>query len=159
MADLHGWQSDPFDLHQERYFSQGQPTKLVRDGGVESYDPPPTSTPMAAPRLAAGAFPSGPASPQESVPDSEKVLAEPSPTPQIPPLPDSSAPGAQPAHPATPTPGPGWWLASDGNWYPPDAHPATPTPGPGWWLASDGNWYPPEAHPDAAPFSPVTGSE
>ncbi len=41
MADLHGWQSDPFNLHEQRYFSQGKPTKLVRDGGVESYDVPP----------------------------------------------------------------------------------------------------------------------
>lgn len=24
-------------------------------------------------------------------------------------------------------------------------------PGPGWWIASDGRWYPPEAHPSAAP--------
>jgi hypothetical protein len=24
-------------------------------------------------------------------------------------------------------------------------------PGPGWWRANDGNWYPPETHPDAAP--------
>ena len=23
-------------------------------------------------------------------------------------------------------------------------------PGPGWWLASDGRWYPPELHPDAS---------
>jgi hypothetical protein len=23
------------------------------------------------------------------------------------------------------------------------------SPGPGWWLASDGNWYPPHLHPDA----------
>lgn len=23
-------------------------------------------------------------------------------------------------------------------------------PAPGWWMASDGNWYPPELHPDAA---------
>jgi hypothetical protein len=22
---------------------------------------------------------------------------------------------------------------------------------PGWWQATDGNWYPPESHPDAAP--------
>src|SRR4051794_28124641 len=22
------------------------------------------------------------------------------------------------------------------------------SPGPGWWLASDGNWYPPHLHPD-----------
>ena len=28
-------------VHEDRYFSQGFPTKLVRDRGVESYDPPP----------------------------------------------------------------------------------------------------------------------
>lgn len=51
--------------------------------------------------------------------------------------------------------GPGWWLASDGKWYPP-----TDAPGPGWWKASDGNWYPPEqagaaAGEPATPASPV----
>jgi hypothetical protein len=25
--------------------------------------------------------------------------------------------------------------------------------GPGWWLATDGNWYPPERHPDYTPTS------
>jgi len=55
-------------------------------------------------------------------------------------------------------PGPGWWLATDGLWYPPDRY---PTPGPypgvtghGWWQATDGAWYPWERHP-AHP--PVTG--
>ena len=42
--------------------------------------------------------------------------------------------------------GPGWWLASDGKWYPPADTDAAPAPG--WWLASDGKWYPPA---DAAP--------
>jgi hypothetical protein len=28
-------------VHEHRWMSQGQPTKLVRDGGTESYDPPP----------------------------------------------------------------------------------------------------------------------
>ena len=28
--------------------------------------------------------------------------------------------------PAPPPPRPGWWLASDGNWYPPDARRASP---------------------------------
>jgi hypothetical protein len=36
-----GWHADPFRLHEARYFSAGTPTKLVRDGGVESYDEPP----------------------------------------------------------------------------------------------------------------------
>ena len=31
--------------------------------------------------------------------------------------------------------------------------------GPGWWIASDGKWYPPEAHPDFRPqWSPVPGA-
>ena len=38
-----GWHSDPFGVHEARYFSaDGQPTKLVRDRGVESYDEPPS---------------------------------------------------------------------------------------------------------------------
>jgi hypothetical protein len=44
---------------------------------------------------------------------------------------------------------PGWWQASDGNWYPPEAHP-DPSRRPGWWQASDGNWYPPESQPGPA---------
>ncbi len=68
--------------------------------------------------------------------------------------------------------GPGWWLASDGKWYPPQPQQAAPTEsqpqpadtvhtmqprqsapvpagavgpqGPGWWQATDGLWYPPQ---------------
>ena len=36
-----GWYRDPFAIHEDRWMSQGQPTKLVRDGATESYDPPP----------------------------------------------------------------------------------------------------------------------
>jgi hypothetical protein len=39
-----GWHDDPFGLHERRYFSAGEPTKLVEDAGVESYDPPPPGT-------------------------------------------------------------------------------------------------------------------
>ena len=39
---LQGWHSDPFELHGERYCSAGQPTKLVRDGYLETYDEPPS---------------------------------------------------------------------------------------------------------------------
>lgn len=57
--------------------------------------------------------------------------------------------------------GPGWWLASDGKWYPPEMHPdpagRTVHPhgsdrpqGRGWWVAADGKWYPPELHPGSA---------
>lgn len=41
---LQGWSADPFRLHEERYFSGGRPTKLVRDGKVESYEDPPSET-------------------------------------------------------------------------------------------------------------------
>ena len=40
-----GWYRDPYLVHEDRYFSAGQPTKLVRDGGVEQYDPPPAGPP------------------------------------------------------------------------------------------------------------------
>ena len=36
-----GWYQDPFGVHEHRWMSAGRPTKLVRDGGTESYDPPP----------------------------------------------------------------------------------------------------------------------
>lgn len=36
-----GWYVDPYGLHDRRWFSDGTPTKLVRDGDLESNDPPP----------------------------------------------------------------------------------------------------------------------
>lgn len=36
-----GWYRDPFQVHSDRWFSDGQPTSLVRDGGIESHDPAP----------------------------------------------------------------------------------------------------------------------
>lgn len=36
-----GWFRDPFALHDARWFSDGRPTDLVKDGGSESSDPPP----------------------------------------------------------------------------------------------------------------------
>jgi hypothetical protein len=40
-----GWYRDPYLVHEDRYFSDGQPTKLVRDGDTEAYDPPPPGPP------------------------------------------------------------------------------------------------------------------
>jgi hypothetical protein len=37
--ELQGWQSDPWGRHEERYFSAGKPTAIVRDGAVEGSDP------------------------------------------------------------------------------------------------------------------------
>ena len=39
-----GWYVDPFGVHGERWFSDGRPTQLVRDGEVESHDPPPEAS-------------------------------------------------------------------------------------------------------------------
>jgi hypothetical protein len=36
-----GWYQDPYTRHTDRWFSDGKPTALVRDAGVESHDPPP----------------------------------------------------------------------------------------------------------------------
>ena len=38
---LKGWYTDPYELHEARWISQGTPTSLVRDGEVESQNPPP----------------------------------------------------------------------------------------------------------------------
>lgn len=68
--------------------------------------------------------------------------------------------------------GPGWWLASDGKWYPPQQaapQPTTPPtsvlggaggpPAPGWWLASDGKWYPPEQFTGPSPAAPLAAAK
>jgi hypothetical protein len=40
-----GWYKDPYEIHQDRWFSGGLPTKLVRDAGVEAYAEPPDAMP------------------------------------------------------------------------------------------------------------------
>jgi hypothetical protein len=40
-TSIWGWYRDPFREHEDRYFSEGKPTKLVRDSGQESFDAPP----------------------------------------------------------------------------------------------------------------------
>jgi hypothetical protein len=36
-----GWYQDPYGVHEDRWITDGVPTPLVRDGDVESRDPPP----------------------------------------------------------------------------------------------------------------------
>jgi hypothetical protein len=36
-----GWYKDPYGRHESRWISDGTPTALVRDAGVESQDSPP----------------------------------------------------------------------------------------------------------------------
>ena len=45
-----GWYRDPYKVHTDRWFSYGEPTSLVRDGAIESDDPPP-STPFTGPLI------------------------------------------------------------------------------------------------------------
>jgi hypothetical protein len=44
-----GWCRDPYGIHGDRWYSDGQPTSLVRDDGIESRDPPPSGLPPAEP--------------------------------------------------------------------------------------------------------------
>jgi hypothetical protein len=46
-----GWYCDPYRLHQHRWFSNGAPTGLVRDGSVEAHDAAPP-TPFDGPLVA-----------------------------------------------------------------------------------------------------------
>jgi hypothetical protein len=41
-----GWCTDPYGLHEARWMSAGQPTKLVLDQGKESYDKVPEGEPV-----------------------------------------------------------------------------------------------------------------
>lgn len=41
--DAEGWFLDPFGRHEQRWFSAGVPTGLVRDGAVEASDEPPAA--------------------------------------------------------------------------------------------------------------------
>jgi hypothetical protein len=40
-----GWYLDPYERHEQRWFSVGVPTALVRDGAVEGQDDPPGPLP------------------------------------------------------------------------------------------------------------------
>ncbi len=84
-----GWAPDPFDAHEVRYFVDGFPTKLVRDGSVEEFDdlPPRWTWPadLQTPRLAEAtaeqpvepAVPDDMAVPEEPVMQDPAELAEP----------------------------------------------------------------------------------
>ena len=41
-ANPEGWYENPFGVHEDRWFSDGAPTALVRDKGMESNDQPPS---------------------------------------------------------------------------------------------------------------------
>jgi len=43
--EAEGWYHDPYERHEERWYSNGKPTALVRDAHVESKDPAPSDLP------------------------------------------------------------------------------------------------------------------
>ena len=43
--EAEGWYLDPYGIHEERWYSSGTATGLVRDAHVESKDPPPPHAP------------------------------------------------------------------------------------------------------------------
>ena len=43
--EAEGWYQDPYRVHEERWYSNGTATSLVRDAGVESRDAPPPDPP------------------------------------------------------------------------------------------------------------------
>jgi hypothetical protein len=46
-----GWYTHPFARHEARWMSEGKPTGLVRDDGVESHDDPPDEPPTQVPKI------------------------------------------------------------------------------------------------------------
>jgi hypothetical protein len=48
IPEQEGWYTDPWGHHEARWMSDGVPTKLVRDSGLESYDDPPDTPPSQA---------------------------------------------------------------------------------------------------------------
>jgi hypothetical protein len=120
MDAYEGWAVDPFEVHEVRYFVDGRPTKLVRDGSVESFDdlPPKSTWPSTPPQAEA------PGPPQMSEPETEPGLglgpeqtlapepapgAAPPPAPAgtsywVPPPPPSPSSSAVPPPPPPPPP-------------------------------------------------------
>jgi len=44
VTEAEGWYIDPFGRHELRWFSDGRPTALVRDGQTDGHDQPPAQT-------------------------------------------------------------------------------------------------------------------
>jgi hypothetical protein len=44
-TEAEGWYLDPYERHEQRWFSAGSPTSLVRDGVTEGQDDPPGPLP------------------------------------------------------------------------------------------------------------------
>ncbi len=151
MDAYEGWANDPFGTHEVRYFVDGRPTKLVRDGSVESFDDlPPKSTwpvPPTAVEPEARALwlePSSEPTPELILepttepnlePTPEPIIAvtpEPTPEPIPQPIPERILePAASLASEPEPAPDPPPPPPGASYWAPPPPPSALPPPAPG----------------------------
>jgi len=151
--DPQGWYPDPFGVHRFRFFRDGEPTGLVMDDGVETYDEPPQ------PKAVLSIESEVPASTESS------SLSTPSRGWYNDPLGEGLrywdgtmwSDVAVPSHVEFEALSQLSTLVNDSRDEFHDEHqrgegqqmetsPA-PLPRPGWWQASDDRWYPPEQHP------------
>ncbi len=132
-----GWAPDPFEAHEFRYFVDGRPTKLVRDGSVEGFDdlPPRSAWPSSLqPPIPVAPPPPPPgASYWAPPPATGATVALPPPPPgagapsaSVPPIPSSVAR----TRPLSATLAVGWYRAwpPSSSWPP---SPAAPSSSPG----------------------------
>lgn len=75
-VEMNGWHPDPFGVHEERLFKDGEATALVRDNGIGSFAEPPGSA-LSAPSPPPATTPPPPA----TAPPPASVTGPPSPTP------------------------------------------------------------------------------
>ncbi len=157
--DRQGWHPDPYGIHGYRFFRDGLPSGLVMDNGVQSYDEPPQHDPdpSARPRQEDPAVSTSSSYTSQAgwyrdplgegmrywdgtawtnfAAESEfQAISELSDlvNDRIDGLDDEPEQGT--AHHA-------------------ESGPTPASPNSGWWLASDGRWYPPEDQPDLTQFS------
>jgi hypothetical protein len=85
MDAYEGWAADPFGSHEARYFVQGLPTKLVRDGSAEAFDPLPAqpSSTMSSSAVVFETVAEPTLAPPPPAPSVEAVFVSPPPPPQI----------------------------------------------------------------------------
>jgi hypothetical protein len=135
MDAYEGWADDPFGAHEVRYFVDGRPTKLVRDGSMETFDDLP-------PKATRPAFPTAIEPPTET-PSRESAFAPLDPTPE-PVLEVTSAPVPEPV--LEPAPYPAAPLAS------------APAPTSGPPLPPGASYWAPPPPPDVLPHPPARGA-
>jgi hypothetical protein len=113
MDAYQGWAPDPFEAHELRFFVDGLPTKLVKDGSAEGFDDLPAKS----------SWPSVLLPPDLSTPPAAAASTEPAPELSVTPV-------AEPSPQAPPPPGISFWSPPPPAPRP-DAEVPSTFPGPG----------------------------